>query len=488
MNKQKWIEHINTWKKFLLTCLSETDDVGEKTRIERQIRTIERARCGAVLSPELLSEFINPSSPADYTPIVDTPYLNLNVSQLEAVKMALGDSPLSLIKGPPGTGKTQVIAEICLQLIKVNPEIRILICSETHVAVNNLIARISDINNQIRIVRIRDKENDALVDEHSPETIISSMLKWAKTNSYAEDAYGIIESELSDANDKSLEKALALSANIVGITCNRLSSYDFRDSTEMFDVAIIDEVCKATLPEILAPLLVSRKAVLLGDPNQLPPVFCSEELDVIRRIDQCDLNKFMYIDELMKTSERVVTLDTQYRMCCEIASMISSVFYDGLLINGRDSSNSDSLKWITYSPTNPWPIYSEDSDRPQVFNEDECRIIKELVDEINSKGKSDSIAVISPYRAQIRYLKKHLGSVDNVMIDTVDGFQGKEVNTVIFSLTRTHGSYRFLADSRRLNVALSRARNNIIIVGEADYSHSNPLLNTIMDYFTISNM
>ena len=148
-------------------------------------------------------------------------------------------------------------------------------------------------------MRIRDKENDDAVDEFSPETIIDSYLNWAADSIQNKAAYTIIEEELRDSfsNDQrkinQIEKALALSANIVGMTCNRAAAYDFRDRTEMFDIAIIDEVCKATLPEILSPLVISRKAILLGDPKQLPPVFCSEEQEIIRSIQNCNLNRFI---------------------------------------------------------------------------------------------------------------------------------------------------------------------------------------------------
>lgn len=315
---------------------------------------------------------------------------------------------------------------------------------------------------------------------------MNSFLGWAKNMSYSDDAYQIVESELKDDEDKSLEKALALSANVIGLTCNRLSSYDFRDSTEMFDVAIIDEVCKATLPEILAPLLVSRKAILLGDPKQLPPLFYSEEHEVIKNIENCNLDSYMYIDDLFDSSVDTVSLDTQYRMSTAICNMISNVFYDGKVRDGRNTTIDSSLNWITYEPTRAWPICDNENSRPQVYNDDECRIIKRLINDIiDSSGGDNIIAVIAPYRAQIKHLKEYIGDIDNVLIDTVDGFQGKEADVVVFSITRTTGSYRFLSDSRRLNVALSRARDKIVIVGEIEYSRKNPLLRTLADYFDV---
>lgn len=482
MNKQLWIEHLSSWKEFLSERISATEDQGEYIKYGRQLKTIERVRCGAVHNPLLLLEFISPSKEQVSEAVCEEYYLDLNEPQKKAVRHALGDAVLSLIQGPPGTGKTQVIAEICLQLLKRNPDVRILVCSETHVAVNNLVSRIADYSRGIRIVRIRDKESDDVVDEFSPKTIIDTYLKWASESIQNKDAYNIIEEALSDPTNKSLEKALALSANIVGMTCNRAAAYDFRDMTETYDVAIIDEVCKATLPEILSPLIISRKAILLGDPRQLPPVFCSEEQDIIRSIQNCNLDRFMYIDSLFTDCESVSVLDTQYRMSNQIGSMISRLFYKGFLKNGRNKDIENCLTWITYRPSKQWPIQREEtSDRPQIYNDDECAIVSKLLKQIINESKpGTTVTVIAPYRAQINALRRVCMKSESVKIDTVDGFQGKESDVVIFSVTRTTGSYRFLADDRRLNVALSRARDKIYIVGYKDYAVKEPLLKDIM--------
>ena len=488
MNRELWIDHLRSWKAFLNERISLTEDEGERIKCERQIKTIERVRCGAVLNPSLLSEFISPSTDESEETVCEKFYFDLNDSQKKAVRLSLGENNLSLIHGPPGTGKTQVIAEMCLRLLSMNPGLRILVCSETHVAVNNLLSRIAQYSKGIRIVRIRDKENDEAVDEFSPETIIDSYLEWASESIQNKDAYNIIEQEIKESisNDQrkknQIEKALALSANIVGMTCNRVAAYDFRDRTEMFDVAIIDEVCKATLPEILSPLVISKKAVLLGDPKQLPPVFCSEEQEIIRSIQNCNLNRFMYIDSLFNECKKASVLDTQYRMSNQIGGMISDLFYDGSLKNGRNEDVEDGLSWITYEPSNDWPISTEElSDRPKIYNDDECRIVADLVKQIISEGNPNTtVAVIAPYRAQISFLRKVCIDSDRVKIDTVDGLQGKESDVVIFSVTRTKGSYRFLADDRRVNVALSRARDRIFIVGNREYSEKEPLLKTIM--------
>lgn len=486
MNKETWIEHLSSWKEFLLERLSNAEDKGEQVKIERQLRTIERVRCGAVLNPSLLKSFIDPSTMQTGSTFCDDYSLDLNEAQKNSVQTALADNVLTLIQGPPGTGKTQVIAELCLQLYKRNPGIRILVCSETHVAVNNLVHRIAEQNDQIRIVRICDKENDDSIDEFSPETLLDDYFTWAAACIQNKDALNIITEELDNPSNRSLEKALALSANVTGMTCNRAAAYDFRDTTEMFDVAIIDEVCKATLPEILAPLIIARKAVLLGDPKQLPPVFCSEEREIIRQLERCHLDRYMYIDSLFENSNKALLLDVQYRMSNQIGEMISRIFYDGQLKNGRDEESIDPLSWIRYTPTKQWPVIQEEySNRPRIFNEDECNIIVDCVNEIQRKAQKTSIGIITPYKAQVALLRRMIQESERIKIDTVDGFQGKECDVIIFSVTRTIGSYRFLADKRRLNVALSRARDAIIIIGDTEYAKGNALLSDIMKYCSV---
>ena len=226
MDKSSWIDHLSSWKKFLTERLAIADNYGDQRKIERQLLTIERTRCAAVLNPSLLSEFINQSSVSEKstTKEVNNYVLELNDSQKAAVNEALNCANLCLIQGPPGTGKTQVITEICLQLFTRDPSIKILVCSETHIAVNNILSRISEHNGDIRIVRLRDKENDDQIDKFVPETIIQDYLQWASVSFENKDAYQIISEELADTEDKSLEKALALSANIAGMTCNRAAA------------------------------------------------------------------------------------------------------------------------------------------------------------------------------------------------------------------------------------------------------------------------
>ena len=495
----EWKEHLSHWIDYSNTrCVdlnreysAATDPVTrgsiwmEITKVERQIKAIQQVQYSAVKSPRLLLDFIQPPAamrqnvPCDKIQYV----LDLNDSQKRAVAMALGDRNLCLIQGPPGTGKTQVIAEICLQLYRRNPEIKILVCAETHVAVNNLISRIDKYEKGIRMVRIHDKGENEQLRQYLPESIIGDYLEWLERYCDDPDVKIAIRDTMANPFELSLEKSLALSANVTGMTCNRLGAYYFEGNAEFFDVVIIDEVCKATLPEILMPLTVSDKAILVGDPKQLPPVFCSEETEVIQRLEHFDLQKHFYINDLFETCEHVM-LDTQYRMVDEIGAMVSSMFYDGTLKNGRNETGNRPIVWIDYLPSHSWPDQSNQSDeKPVLRNDDELEIILALLRKLDGSATSETtVGIITPYRQQKEAIRERLEQYDalKVEVDTVDGFQGRECDIVVFSVTRTTGSYRFLADDRRLNVAISRARNQIYMIGTKNYAEKQPMLCCIL--------
>lgn len=485
MNKDTWIKHLDHWDIFLHMRLQTIEDVGGVKKIERQLKALKRVRFSAVLNPQLLLDFIYPTNLLDSkSSEIAEYYYDLNASQKDAVASAVNsEQNLILIQGPPGTGKTQVIAEICLQVFRENPNIKILVCSETHVAVNNVISRIAKANKDIRCLRIQDKEQDAELDMFSPMTIVESYKEWVGNVCDDQDVIDIITETLPKQSTNGLEKALALSANVIGMTCNRVGAYKSWKPNEMFDYVIIDEVCKATLPEILMPLALANKAILVGDPKQLPPVFCSEDIEVINSIENCDLQKYMYIDDLFLKSKGVKSLDTQYRMENSIGSLISTTFYNGTLKNGRGVMIDDSLIWLDYIPTRDWSSAEEmRGEKPSIRNIDECKIICDVVERIAARiTKKTDIAIIVPYRKQVYELRRAVQNYDliKIDIDTVDGFQGKEADIVIFGVTRTSGTFRFLADPRRLNVALSRAKDRIIIIGSQKYALRHDLFKKI---------
>ncbi len=254
-----------------------------------------------------------------------------------------------------------------------------------------------------------------------------------------------------------------------------------------FDWVIVDEAGRATPPELLVPLVRGRRAILVGDHRQLPPVLDrelpSEELDALGLSRQeLERSLFQTLFETLSESYRVV-LDTQYRMAPSIGTMISDVFYEGTIING-DHGFASTVPWpltpLLWIDTSPFEDRFDESQGGSFRNLREVRMVRDVLERwkahIDNGAKPLAIAVITGYEAQRKLLESELHLSDSHLweglgleLNTVDGFQGRERDLVIYSAVRSNrrGDIGFLSDARRLNVALSRAREHLVIIGDA---------------------
>ena len=409
------------------------------------------------------------------------------------IERALDAKDLFFLQGPPGTGKTTAIVEIVLQTLRCNPKARILICSETHVAVDNALDRLSVClePDQINLL-MRHKQFSKGYQFDAPElesavTGARAHQAWSDALEFAPDLTRRLRQRLpggQEAEEKVpswLRRNLADRHQIIGVTCNQLAHLIDTRSL-VFDLAIVDECSKATLPEWLMPLSVADKGILVGDHKQLPPTFCSEEIEVLKDLQdhQERLIRNGVIDRLFEQAPPVHkgTLTTQYRMRPEIGEVVSQAFYDGQLCHGRTPNpyaNDAAIGWLTYHTKRRFPDQGTPSGalRNPIEAKSIARALARLADDLPNGQPKPSVAVITPYRAQKfliqKHLPNHLMEKLHIEIDTVDAFQGREADVVLFSFVRNHGSARFYGDSRRLNVALSRAKDRILLVGSLDY-------------------
>lgn len=316
---------------------------------------------------------------------------------------------------------------------------------------------------------------------------------------------------------------------IIGVTCNQVDHFIDKDS-DMFDLAIVDECSKATLPEWLMALAVARKCVLVGDHKQLPPTFCKEESSALSALDKAQekLIRGGVIERIFENFPEHMkgTLLKQYRMLPEIGKFISKHFYNNGLDHSRTEGNGlfEHFAWLTYDSKGYFVPPERGEEEKTLINQREIQIIvdrlKTICEQISeaksaviaeasargytegsgdvmmdasttvlqseeskpyfSKGKRLSVAVITPYRAQCRQLKLALGKLDfrehlTIEVDTVDAFQGRQADIVFFSFVRTVGPATFYADDRRMNVAISRARDCVYLVGSIEYIRSKRL-------------
>jgi serine/threonine protein kinase len=295
---------------------------------------------------------------------------------------------------------------------------------------------------------------------------------------------------------KRIEGLVLRAASVVAGTCVGLSSSDGFFSSK-FDLCIIDEASKAAATEALIPMVRATRCLLVGDPLQLPPFdYGTLELDGYSESEMKETLLDYLIDRLMP--ECVFELTHQHRMCKGIGDLIGEVFYEGKLVNTR--SDSDRLDWIKM--LYPRPVIWFDTkglfQRRQghtYVNVGEQNLVLDLLAGMNRAadriGRDASVAVIAGYAGQARALDSRIqrGLFPRLGIEvaTVDSFQGKEADICIYSVTLNNSSdyLGFLKSAKRLNVALSRPRDLLLIIGDQEFcyrvSGENPFTR-IIDY------
>ncbi|KAK8067364.1 RNA dependent RNA polymerase-domain-containing protein [Apiospora hydei] len=449
----------------------------------RSFANLDEEVCG--VSEELLG-LGPPSSTSDsevgeMKPFDGIPRGKLNASQLEAVNAAL-TYPLVSIWGPPGTGKTQTIVEIILGLQSMFPDQRILVTAPTHNAVDNVMRRYLDVRGKEGPVALRVSTEVRKVAEDLRKHTLDGM---AGAEIYSNHA------AMREA------KKRIQSCQIAFTTCIGAGIGLLRSQND-FDIVIIDEASQQTEPASLVPLTKGcRRAVLVGDHVQLRPTVQS-----VTAALGYDVSLF----ERLYTScgdggrggrsggnQKTCMLNTQYRMHPSICAFSSEEFYRGELRTGMAAEDRP-LPASAF----PWPkaaldggsldvartLFIECAGREDLGQKskrnrgqaDLCRRVCQLLSDIptiardtGGKHKQQSIAVLTPYTAQMTLLKTTTlsGLKGDIEVSSIDGFQGREADIVVFVTVRCNerGEIGFLKDLRRMNVALTRARAGLIVLG-----------------------
>jgi AAA domain/Protein kinase domain len=293
--------------------------------------------------------------------------------------------------------------------------------------------------------------------------------------------------------------ALMARAQVVGATCIGFAGAAGTLESQ-FDLCIVDEASRATPTEALVPMTRARRWILVGDPRQLPPFVD----DAIRR--NTNLSDFgLTRDQLEGTlldrmlallpDECQTALTIQHRMAPPIGALVSECFYGGRLENGRgDTENPYALVFphrVTWVTTSGLEDARESRNGTSVSNEAEVRTIRSLLKHLDfvARGKRlhPSVVLLAGYANQCERLERTVASLANeikhldVEVHTVDSFQGREADVAVYSVTRSNDDRKlgFLGDERRLNVALSRGRDLLVIVGDTHFCRTargeNPL-------------
>jgi len=272
-----------------------------------------------------------------------------------------------------------------------------------------------------------------------------------------------------------------------------------------FDLCIVDEASKATATEVLVPIVRSHRWILVGDPKQLPPFRdeASRDSDFLDKYEltQDDIRETLF-DRLLRTlpdgCRKMLTI--QHRMVAPIGDLVSECFYESQLKSAStdvDKNLSRILPQpVTWLTTTKLPNFREQSANSSFNNTCEVKVIVQLLKQLNQIAEEAqekySVAVLSGYAAQLKLLNRNLESLLNnwqaltVEWNTVDAFQGREADIAVYSVTRSNkeGKVGFLRDAERLNVALSRGKVGLVIVGDHYFcrtSRDNPL-HRVLDY------
>ncbi|HKI38387.1 MAG TPA: AAA domain-containing protein [Gemmataceae bacterium] len=500
------------------------DEVGTTYRLDlstdevatqRQRAALHRARAAqrdrlaelrGILLGERPPEFGPPPAPLPLDPA-------LNESQREAVRFALSARDVAIIHGPPGTGKTTTLVEVIRQAVRRGE--KVLACAPSNLGVDNVLERL--VASGERAVRLghparvlpelRAHTIDLLVEDHDDTrrarklakeafALFRKAGKWTRgkpepgaRRDMRQEARNLLADarrQEAHAVERILNGATVLCATTTGLDAELLG-----DRT--FDLVVIDESCQSTEPGCWIPLLRGRRVVLAGDHCQLPPTVLAQEA-------AAQGFGVSLMERLVGLYGEAITrlLTVQYRMNRAIMDFSSREFYGEALVADAsvaghrlvdlpgvrpDALTEQAVQFIDTAGAG----YEEqrEPDGESRLNPQEadvvCRKVRALLEAGVAPG---DVAVIAPYAAQVRLLRERL-AVPGLEIDSVDGFQGREKEAVVISLVRSNaeGEIGFLADVRRMNVALTRARRQLLVVGDSATLAVDPFYVRLFEYF-----
>lgn len=424
---------------------------------------------------------------------------DLNEYQREAVQRSLAAEDACLVHGPPGTGKTTVLVEIIRQHVCRGG--RVLATAPSNIAVDNILERL--LPTGLRVVRLghpaRTLEslrhgNLAAQVEADPvyervRELDAQRERLAKRKSRHGRGLGQLGYEERQSRDREISQLwreardveFEISRRIVAsshVVLGTHAGISKRFVKGDFDLVALDEASQACEPLSWVPLGMARKAVFAGDANQLPPTIYSKEASE----GGLAVTLFDRLKDILPPTLQTL-LRVQYRMHEEIMRFPSEQFYDGKLIAHESVAGhtaeelpgvlpTDLTKRpVTYVDTagagfeESWNDLLESRE-----NRGEAELALRLLRELLAAGLSSrDVAILTPYVAQAKLLKTLAHEKTGVEIGSVDGFQGREKEAIILSLVRSNdgGRIGFLSDMRRLNVAITRARRCLIVIGDS---------------------
>ncbi|MBT8233212.1 MAG: AAA family ATPase [Bacteroidia bacterium] len=442
------------------------------------------------------------TKPSD--PFVHQP-THLNESQNNALKNICYSDQMSIIHGPPGTGKTTTLVALIKEIAK--SEKKILVCAPSNNAVDLLatqldaiglsvlrIGNVSRISDNLTHLTLAEKARNDDEWQHIKRVKIEAEVAKNQAGKYKRN-FGAQErfnrnalfkeaKELRhwarDLEYKLLDR-LVSNSQIICATLIGASDKSIKDLS--FKTCVIDEASQAMEPECWNAIIKAERVILAGDHLQLSPMVKSNEAKAL------GLNQTL-LSRMTDVIQHSYLLDTQYRMNDKILSFSNKMFYNGLLKsapNNKDWTLPEDDQIVVMIDTSGCGFEESFNAKSRSrYNEGEYYILREHFIQSKKQYEGASIGIISPYSEQVKHLRNHIEDDEmfrgfDVTVNSIDGFQGQEKDVIYISLVRSNnqGEIGFLKDEKRLNVAMTRARKKLIMIGDLSTLSQISLFNNL---------
>ncbi|WP_278410358.1 AAA domain-containing protein [Phocaeicola coprocola] len=418
----------------------------------------------------------------------------LNATQEEAVNKVLHAKDVAIVHGPPGTGKTTTLVEAVYETL--HRENQVLVCAQSNMAVDWISEKLVDRGVSVLRIGNPSRVNDKMLSftyerrfESHPDYPQLWSIRKAIRELYARSRKGAereaVRQKINSLKDRATELEICINESLFSearvIACTLVGSANRLLTGQKFGTLFIDEAAQALEAACWIPIRKADRVILAGDHCQLPPTVKAPE--ALR----AGLGHTLMQTIVKNKPDTVSLLKLQYRMNDEIMRFSSEWFYGGMLQSAPEVKYRSILDFDT--PIE-W-INTEGLDCNEEFigenygriNKSEAELsIEQLKGYITKIGRERflderiDVGMISPYKAQVQYLRRLVRNDaffkpyrQAITINTVDGFQGQERDVILISLVRANeeGQIGFLNDLRRMNVAITRARMKLIILGDA---------------------
>ena len=439
----------------------------------------------------------------------------LNGSQNRAVQQILSAEDVAVVHGPPGTGKTTTLVAAIQQLVK--RESPLLVCAPSNAATDLLTERLAEQGlNVVRIGNVSRVDENLL--QHTMEGILQSLPEIQEVKKMKIEAaqlrrdaerfkrkFGAREREDRRNNyreakelmqhakmledyiiDKTLREADVICSTLVGAVNRYIEKMRFQ-------TVVIDEAAQALEPATWIPITKANRVIFAGDPYQLPPTVKS------RKAARGGLSVTL-LEKCVDRLEHITLLDTQYRMNEAIMGFSNAQFYDHQLqaaeavatwqLKLADGTPSPALEFIDTAGCGFDEHLNPES--KSLYNWEEYAVLRQHLDHllVVLGEQAVSFGIISPYREQVKKIREAVeGDFDHfpdarLEVNTIDAFQGQERDVIYISLVRSNdkGEIGFLSDTRRMNVAMTRAKKKLVIIGDSATLASHPFYRAFLDY------